>query len=73
MRARRVCHVDECRALADALKLPPAEREELAERLLESLPLEVDGEFAAELRRRMEELRADPSAGIPWEVVREMR
>jgi putative addiction module component (TIGR02574 family) len=55
-----------------APKLPPADREELAERLLDSLPLAADEEFAAELRRRMAESDRDPSARIPWAQVREM-
>ena len=42
----------------------------------EDLPTELgeatDDEFAAEVNRRAAELRADPSAGIPWERVREM-
>jgi putative addiction module component (TIGR02574 family) len=32
-----------------------------------------DEEFAAELDRRAEEARRDPSVVIPWEQVREMR
>jgi putative addiction module component (TIGR02574 family) len=58
-----------------ALKLSPAEREELAERLLDSLPhnRDVDGmtddELKAELDRRHAEALADPSVLIPWEEV----
>lgn len=65
--------------LAQAMQLPAAERGELIERLTDSLdPPEgldhaTDDEFAAELNRRAAELRADPTAGIPWEQVREMR
>lgn len=66
--------------LAEVLALPEAERADFAERLLESLdppPADIDQltdeEFAAELERRAEELRRDPSAGIPWERVRDMR
>lgn len=67
--------------LEAALKLPPEQREELAERLLDSLdpPPQaeagevIDEEFAAELRRRMAESDRDPSVRIPWEQVREMR
>ncbi len=63
--------------LAAALKLSPEEREDVAEELLHSLePPEsdidrmTDEEFEAELNRRAEELRRDPSAGIPWEEAR---
>lgn len=63
--------------LAAALKLPPDEREELAGRLWDSLDPPgsdidrlTDEEFEAELHRRAEELRRDPSSGIPWEEVR---
>lgn len=60
--------------LLDAvLKLPPTDREELTERLLDSLPLAADEEFVAELRRRMAESDRDPSSRIPWAQVREMR
>ncbi len=61
--------------LAAALKLPPAEREELAERLLDSLDDGhcvddmTDDELKAELDRRHAEFLADPSVGIPWEEV----
>ena len=59
-----------------ALKLPPAEREELAERLLDSLDDGrsvddmTDDELKAELDRRHAESLADPSVLIPWEEVR---
>jgi putative addiction module component (TIGR02574 family) len=66
--------------LAAALKLPPEERQELADRLLDSLdpPASAidrmtDAEFEAELTRRMDESDRDPSVRIPWEQVREMR
>ncbi len=64
--------------LAEALKLTAAERGELMDRLADTLdpPAGLDelteAEFAAEVNRRAAELRADPSAGIPWERVREM-
>ena len=65
--------------LAEALKLPAAERGELIDRLADSLdPPEgleavTDDEFATELRRRAAELQADPTAGVPWDDVKEMR
>jgi len=62
-----------------ALKLPETERAELAERLLESLPDSESGydrmteeEFLSEMKRRADELKADPSKGIPWEQVIDM-
>lgn len=64
--------------LAQALQLPAAERGELIDHLTDSLdPPEgldetTDDEFAAELHRRASELRADPTAGIPWDQVKEM-
>lgn len=65
--------------LAQALQLTPAERGELIDRLADSfdppadLEPATDDEFAAELHRRAAELRDDPTAGIPWDQVREMR
>jgi putative addiction module component (TIGR02574 family) len=65
--------------LAQALQLPAAERGELIERLTDSLdPPQglnevAEDEFATELHRRAAELRADPTAGIPWGDVKEMR
>ena len=66
--------------LAEVLRLPDDEREELIERLLDAAgppPSDIDRmtdeEFAAELERRAEEARRDPSVLIPWEQVRDMR
>lgn len=63
--------------LTAALKLSPEEREFFAERLLESLDgpdnsidAMNDEEFEAELNRRHEEARRDPSSLIPWEEVK---
>lgn len=71
-------HADEL--LAQILRLPEEEQEELVERLLDALgpppsaiDLMTDEEFAAELERRAEEARRDPSVLIPWEQVRDMR
>jgi putative addiction module component (TIGR02574 family) len=62
--------------LAAALKLSPEDREELVGELWDSLdPPEsdidrmTDEEFEAELNRRREESRRDPSVMIPWEEV----
>ena len=65
----------ESQALFDAaLALPEAERAILAERLLETLspPGEelTDDELEAELDRRFEEYRRDPSVGIPWSEIK---
>jgi putative addiction module component (TIGR02574 family) len=66
--------------LAEVLRLPAAEQEELIERLLDAagpppsaIDRMTDEEFAAELERRAEEARRDPSVLIPWEQVRDMR
>ncbi len=65
--------------LAQAMELPAAQRGELIERLADSLdpPDGLDevtaDEFADELTRRAAELRADPTAGIPWDDVKGMR
>jgi len=66
--------------LADALRLPDADRAALTEQLLASFeprpgeadPLD-DAEFLAELDRRSEEIRNSPAAGLPWEHVKELR
>jgi putative addiction module component (TIGR02574 family) len=63
---------------AEALKLTPAERGELIDRLADTrdppagLEELTETEFAAEVSRRAAELRADPSAGSPWERVKEV-
>jgi putative addiction module component (TIGR02574 family) len=65
--------------MASALSLSPAEREELADCLWASLdpPDAVAGgtedEFVAELNRRADELKADPSRGVPWDEVKDAR
>ena len=65
--------------LAQAMRLTAAERGELIDRLGDSFdPVEgseevTADEFAAELHRRAAELRADPTAGIPWDDVKGMR
>jgi putative addiction module component (TIGR02574 family) len=61
---------------AAALRLPPALRAELAERLIASLEddLPVHPEWRAELDRRDEELDRDPSLAHPAdEVFRRIR
>jgi len=64
--------------LTAALSLSPAERQELADRLWESLePFDAHAdmtevEFAAELERRHREFQNDPSVGVPWEEVKRM-
>jgi putative addiction module component (TIGR02574 family) len=57
-----------------ALELPPDERLALASELLDSVEGPVDAEWAAawaaELDRRVKELEAGTSKGIPWEQVK---
>ncbi len=63
----------------DVQKLGEDDQHRLLGRLLDKLeppdgiPVDAEDAFDAELLRRAEELRADPSQGIPWEQVREMR
>jgi putative addiction module component (TIGR02574 family) len=67
------------KALLDqAMQLDPADRLELAHRLLESVPddaagddFELTDEQKAEIERRIAEHERDPGSAIPWEVVRE--
>jgi putative addiction module component (TIGR02574 family) len=61
--------------LAELLALPADEREELLDQTCEALgPPDYEeiseAEFAAEVARRAEECRRDPSAVVPWEEVR---
>lgn len=60
----------------ELLKLPAADRVEIAMALWESLsPAEQEAEFTltpelrAELRRRIAEHDADPDSAIPWEEI----
>ncbi len=57
---------------AEAMKLPEADRAELASRLLNSLPavLHDEDEGLAEARRRDSELDKDPSASMTLSQVR---
>src|SRR4051812_18518995 len=66
--------------LAAALQLSEEERAELVEGLLDSLggpdsdnDRMTEEEFAAELDRRHEEFLRDPSVGVPWEQVKDLR
>ena len=63
-----------------ALALPDVERLALAEALLSSLPDglaeldDLDDEaFEQELLRRGEEMKKDPSIGIPWSELKKLR
>ena len=51
------------------------DQQELLARLMERFEPDdgIDEELIAELHRRGEEFRLDPSVGIPWEQVREKR
>jgi len=61
--------------MQDLLKLPAAERREIAQELLESLEESdlppLTPEQLEEIDRRLEEHRRDPSTAIPWEEVRD--
>ena len=64
--------------LEELLKLPPADRAELAVALWDSLTespeaqarVPLPPEHVAELERRLAEHEADPTSAIPWEEVR---
>jgi putative addiction module component (TIGR02574 family) len=60
-----------------ALALPDADKALLAEKLWETLPLDVaeppdDPELTAELEARLAEYRRDPSQAIPWSQVQRL-
>jgi putative addiction module component (TIGR02574 family) len=59
------------RLLTEALQLTDAEREELADRLYESLEPNGpdDAAYAEELRRRIEEMDSGNVAPVPWSEV----
>jgi putative addiction module component (TIGR02574 family) len=64
-------------SLSELLKLPPAERVEIALALWDSLEdgevdalLPLTEEQKAELDRRLAEHQRDPGSAIPWEQVR---
>ena len=61
--------------MQDLLKLPAAERREIAQELLESLEESdlppLTPEQMEEIDRRLEEHRRDPITAIPWEEVRD--
>jgi putative addiction module component (TIGR02574 family) len=66
--------VNKATLLAEILRLPEDERRELVEEVFESLPNEsvdfvLTEEQKAELDRRLEEHRRDPSSAIPAEEV----
>lgn len=58
-----------------ALKLPEKERAELAQMLIESLPVEsskyeTEEEWASELKRRIEEYESGEGSSTPWSEVK---
>ena len=59
--------------LPDVLALPTAEKELLAEELLNQIVLEKekDPELTDFLRQRLEEHQADPESGVRWEELRD--
>ena len=63
--------------LSDALGLPEPDRVRIVQQLLETLlpdePALADDELEAELDRRLQEFRQDPTAAVPWsELKREI-
>ncbi len=50
----------------EAMALPPAERRELAESILQSLP-DTMAAWEAELQRRMEDIDSGRSPAVPWD------
>ena len=63
--------------LEAALRLPPGERAVLAHHLLESLePVfatpEIEAAWAAEIKRRLDDVAAGRVKTIPWEQARRM-
>jgi putative addiction module component (TIGR02574 family) len=62
------------KVFAAALALPELERARLAERLLETLALDIDDltdeELAAELARRRAQVRRGTAQVIPWSKLR---
>lgn len=64
--------------LNSVLALPESERVAIAEAILSTLPdddlMEMDdAAYAAELKRRSEEMKNDPTAGIPWSELKNQR
>ena len=59
----------------DLQLLSEDDQQELLARLMERFEPDdgIDEELIAELHRRGEEFRLDPSVGVPWEQVRERR
>jgi putative addiction module component (TIGR02574 family) len=63
--------------LREALRLPVAERADVAAELLASLddaetenPAEVEAAWAAEIEKRARRVMSGESTGVPWEDVR---
>jgi len=59
------------RLINEAAELKPAERAELVERLLENVPVEMDGEIEQawrdEVRERLARIRSGQATLIAWE------
>ena len=63
--------------LEAAMKLPADARSELADRLLDSLDSpfadpEIEAEWAAEIKQRVDDIKSGRVKGIPWEEARRM-
>lgn len=60
--------------LEPILALPPADRLRIAQQILNSIseentPVTLTDDEKAELVRRVDAFRANPSSGVPWEEV----
>jgi|HubBroStandDraft_1064217.scaffolds.fasta_scaffold158976_1 putative addiction module component (TIGR02574 family) len=56
--------------LAKARELPPEQRREIVEALLDDLEPEESPEFIGELERRAEDALKNPGDCVPWDDVR---
>jgi putative addiction module component (TIGR02574 family) len=67
--------VNKATILAEIMRLTPEERRELSDQLNDTVAQDEDFALApeqmAEIDRRIEEHKRDPSSAVPWEEVRD--